>query len=249
MNTLPKVAIPSYMRADIISNLTLKYLYDKNYPTFLIRIFVASDEERFRYAAAIPRHLYSEIVVGVPGLAAQRNFISNFYPEGEIIMQLDDDVKGLKILYPGIAFLDLVREGCRAIYEQGAGLWGVMPNDDGRKMQARTTRHLTHILGSFFICRNHRDIVITTTDKEDFERSILYFRRYGSVCRFQGAGVITRYDNMPGGLQTADRRQRMKADMEYLVLNYPEYVKTVVKKKGLDITLNWRAPALDPVGL
>lgn len=249
MNSLPKVAIPSYMRADVISNLTLKYLHDQNYPTFLIKIFVASDEERFRYAAAVPRHLYSEIVVGVPGLAAQRNFISDYYPEGEIILQLDDDVKGLKILYPGITFLELVREGCRAIYEQGAGLFGVMPNDDGRKMQARTTRHLTHIIGCFFICRNHKDLKIHITEKEDFERSILYFRRYGSVCRFQGAGVITKYTETPGGLQTADRRLSMKEGIEYLVLNYPEYVKTVVKKKGLDITLNWRAVTLNPVGL
>lgn len=239
---LPKVAIPSYLRADIISNLTLKYLYDQNYPVHLIYIFVASEAERLVYAQLVPRHLYSQIIVGLPGLAAQRNFISNYFDENEIILQMDDDVKGLKILDRNETFLDIVRGGCLAIREQGAGLFGVLPNDDGRKQRHNTTRHLTHILGSFFICRNHRDIVITTTDKEDFERSILYFRRYGSVCRFQGAGVSTNYNaELPGGLTHINRSQRMKADIEYLVLNYPNYVKTILKKKGLDIVLNWRA--------
>ena len=67
----PKIAIPSYQRANLISELTLNLLHREGYSPSLIHIFVASEAERFEYAAAIPRHLYSQIIVGVLGLKEQ----------------------------------------------------------------------------------------------------------------------------------------------------------------------------------
>ena len=236
----PKLAIPSYQRPTLISEMTLKFLHEQGYDSALIYIFVSSEAERFEYAAAIPRHLYGIIVVGILGLKEQRNFISNYFPENEIIIQMDDDVKTIKTK-PEKPFLDLIRQGVRAIEEGQGGLWGVMPNDDGRKMHERTTRHLAHILGSFFILRNHRNLLCNTAEKEDFERSILYFIRYGAVLRYQGAGVDTKYTMTPGGLQQTGRTERMRSEMSYLLTVYPTYLKTVIKPKGLDIVLNWRA--------
>ena len=235
----PKVAIPSYQRANLISELTLKFLHEQGYSPSLIHIFVASEAERFEYAAAVPRHLYSQIIVGVLGLKEQRNFISNWFPENEILIQMDDDVKTIKSLR--MNFLDLVRQGVQAIQDGQGGLWGVMPNDDGRKMHERTTTHLAHILGSFFILRNHRSLLCNTAEKEDFERSILYFIRYGAVLRYQGAGIATKYTGNPGGLQQPGRTERMRTEMSYLLTVYPPYLKTLIKPKGLDIVLNWRA--------
>ena len=153
---------------------------------------------------------------------------------------MDDDVKAIKAK-PARPFLDLVRQGVRAIEEGQGGLWGIMPNDDGRKMRERTTRHLAHILGSFFILRNHRSLLCNTAEKEDFERSILYFIRYGAVLRYNGAGVDTKYTQTPGGLQQPGRTERMRTEMSYLLTVYPTYLKTVIKPKGIDIVLNWRA--------
>jgi hypothetical protein len=238
---LPVIAIPTYKRASLISGLTLKFLKDSNYPPYLIRLFVASEEEAEEYRTLVPRLLYYVIIVGVPGLKEQRKFISNYFPEDQIIVQMDDDVKNIKT-HPTMSFIDLVLKGVDAV-ENAVGLWGVMPNDDGRKMREETTIHLAHILGSFFICKNDREIAeaIMTDDKEDFERSILYFQAYGAVARYKGAGVLTDYQKTPGGLQQEGRIERQLASIRYMLETYPGYVTAVNKPKGQDITLNWRA--------
>ena len=242
---VPKIVIPTYLRAQLISGLTLKYLEEQGYPSSKIYLFVASEAERERYAQLVPRRLYAEIVVGVLGLKEQRNYISLYFPENEILIQLDDDVKGFKMLDPNETFLDVVQRGLRQM-SQG-GLFGVMPSDDGRKLKARTTTHLTHIIGSFFMIRNHKNLLLNITEKEDFERSILYFLRYNGVARYQGAGVITKYTQTPGGLQSSPRSQNMIDGINYLNQNYFNAVKLVTKKKGLDIILNWRyqSPVLE----
>ena len=95
--------------------------------------------------------------------------------------------------------------------------------------------------------KNHKNLLLNVTEKEDFERSILYFLRYNQVARYQGAGVITRYARTPGGLQNSPREENMRAGMLYLENSYPGAIKRVIKKKGLDIILNWRyqSPVLE----
>lgn len=236
---LPIIAIPTFRRANLISALTLKFLRESNYPPYLIRLFVASEEEAEQYRTLVPRLLYYDIVVGVPGLKEQRNFITNYFAEDQIIIQMDDDIKDIKTV-PLMSFIDLVLKGVDAV-ENAVGLWGIMPNDDGRKMKEETTIHLAHIIGSFFICRNHREVVIGTTEKEDFERSILYFQLYGAVARYKGAGVVTKYEGTPGGLQEEGRRARQIEGLRYMADKYKEYIIGVHKPKGEDLILNWRA--------
>ena len=234
------MAIPTYQRASSIAVTgTLNFLRQANYPSELIYLFVASDDEKRLYENIVPAHLYYNIIVGVLGLANQRNFITDYFPEDEVLLQMDDDVKGVKT-NPFMSFTDLVLKGVKVI-DTACGLWGIMPNDDGRKMSEKTTIHLTHIIGCFFIYKNHREVRITINEKEDFERSILYFQLYGSVARYKGAGVNTNYQTNPGGLQSPGRHERMLEDMIYLAHKYPDYVIAVNKTKGADIMLNWRA--------
>ena len=37
--------------------------------------------------------LYNNIIIGVLGLKNQRNFISEYYPEGKHIVEMDDDIR------------------------------------------------------------------------------------------------------------------------------------------------------------
>ena len=234
---LPRVAIPSYKRSGIIANLTLGFLEHEGYPPDRIYIFVVPEEVQLY--RALPAHLYREIVVGVPGLKEQRNFITNYFPEDEILIHMDDDISTIKTS-PAMSFLDLVRRGVAALGPE-VGIWGIMPNDDGRKMRANTTTHLAHLIGTFTICRNHSALQLTTAEKDDFERTILYFKKYGKVARYQGAGAVTKYEKTPGGLQSAGRRERMLLAIAYIIEKYPQFVKRVMKPKGEDIILDWRA--------
>lgn len=241
MTDLPPIAIPSYQRAHLLLTHTLAYLVEQAYPADKIFIFVANEEECAEYRRVLPEGSYNSLVVGRVGLLSQRLLIHQFFPEGQTIVQMDDDVKGLKMLRSDRTLPDLIRWGCWLIQSKNAGLFGVMPNDDGRKMDDEMTTHLTHILGSFFICKNDKDCLPAVEEKEDYERSILYFRKYKSVLRYKGAGVITRYQANPGGLQQAGRVERMGRAVRYLIDNYPEYCKERDKNGTPDLSLNWRA--------
>ena len=234
---LPFIAIATLGRSDTITQKTLKYLKKSGYPAEKIHLFVANDKE-FEIYSKIPEDLYGEIIVGCMGLKEQKNFITSFYPEDEIIIQMDDDVKAISGTY---SFLDLVRMGTDALSAGTAGLWGVMPNNDTRRFKPNTTTHLSFIIGCFFIMRNHKDIKVTYSEKDDVERSILYFKKYGQVFRYQGSGVDTGYGQGTGGLQTPGRAERRDLEVVRFQTEYPEYVSVVDKKGIKDILLNWRA--------
>jgi len=87
------IAIPSYKRPDIIQTKTLKLLQQHNINSNIINIFVADQTEYDNYKTQIPATLYGELIIGELGLKNQRNFISNYYPIGTHIVQMDDDVE------------------------------------------------------------------------------------------------------------------------------------------------------------
>lgn len=229
---LPRVCIPSYNRPGVLLTKTLEMLQKANYPKDRIHIFVASEEERLKYQAGCFDY---NLVVGVPGLVAQRKFISEWLEEDEIYVSLDDDVVGVK----GGGLLDVVRRGVALLETRRAGLFGVLPKDDARCFKDDTTSHLAFIVGAFFICRNHRGITSRYSEVEDYERCILYFKRYGAVFRYRGAGVQTRYAGTSGGAD--GRLERKRVAVNYLVSTYPDYCGTRDKKGEPDILLKWRA--------
>ena len=170
----------------------------------------------------------------------QRNFISEYLDENEIYVSMDDDVDNIKLMN-GCTFYDLIQEAYDAFEAGVAGLYGILPNDDGRRFKDSISTHLAHILGSFFIARNHRDIKITTVCKEDYQRSILYWLRYGHVYRSRRGGVQTKYLRGVGGIPAADRREREIEDVRYLTETYPTLCRRKDKGQHPDLELNWRA--------
>jgi hypothetical protein len=237
---LPRLVIPSYQRPHLIQSKTLRYLRVQGYPPEQILIFVASEDEKRLYETGVPPHLYGQIIVGQLGLKEQRNFISDYLDEDEIYISFDDDVDALKLM-PGYTFYDLIRDACNVIGSRQAGLVGVLPNDDARRFKDNATTHLAHILGSFFIARNHRDLRVTCTPKEDYERSILYWLRYGHVFRSRRGGVQTKYLRGQGGISADGRRAREEADVSYLSQTYPTLCRRKDKGTHPDLELNWRA--------
>jgi hypothetical protein len=235
----PQLVIPTYNRYASISSKTLAFLKSVDYPASKITLFVSDIDQEKLYSGTIDRELYGTIEVGVKGLAEQRNFITAFYPEDTILISMDDDIK--KIDTPTMSFQSLVRMALEWLRTHKGGLFGVLPNDDKRRYSDKTTTHLTHILGAFYIFRNHKDIVITHTEKEDYERSILYFQRYGEVYRYRGGGVVTTYQKGDGGLNNTDRRLRQEEGVKNIIQRYPGFVKRCDKKGSPDVLLDWRA--------
>jgi hypothetical protein len=218
----------------MLKNKTLLFLQREQYPKERINIFVASEDERIRYLIACPGY---QIIIGVPGLNAQNAFISNWLDDDEIFFYIQDDVDGIK---SSKTLLTIIKEAVTQISTRKTGLYGVLPNHDGRTQSDTTTTHLTHIVGCFYICRNHIDIKINgLCETEDYERSILYFIKYGSIYRYKGAGIKTKYLGTSGG--SKDRLQRKASAVQYLLDRYPGYCNFRDKKGEADLLLNWRA--------
>jgi regulator of replication initiation timing len=98
------IAIPTYARSSIIFKRTLDTLYKSNIDSKLIYLFLASNNEYkdylniFKTLKTETKIYYSwlselKCVIGFKGLKNQRNFISDFFVEGQYIIQMDDDIQ------------------------------------------------------------------------------------------------------------------------------------------------------------
>ena len=236
------IAIPSYNRALVLLRRTLKFLHKNLYPSHLITIFVADSEQFKIYQDAIPKNLYNEIVVGVKGLCEQRHFISSYYPQDTMIVQMDDDLKGF---VGDKSLIEVIEMGHQLMTEQNAGVFSIMPNSDKRRLKDDYTTHLAHCIGSFFIVRNDKRLLPTGTELEDYERSVLSFIHYKSVIRYRGAGVDTDYGKTPGGLQEEGRYERIQAGVKRMIDTYPIYCIAIKKGDRPDVRLNHRCKPME----
>jgi len=230
--TNTKICIPSYGREHTLKQKTLRFLNDVHYPKDLIYIFVSSEAEKETYEAVCPGY---QIVVGVPGLKPQRRFITDWLQEDEIYIGMDDDIDGIK----GKPFLELIRDAHQMLGTRRSGLWGILPKDDARCFKNDTTEHLSFIIGCFFVCRNHKEILLEgLCETDDYERTILYFIRYRCVYRYRGAGVKTKYLGTSGG--QGGSLERKREAVQFLLERYPGLCGFRNKKGEPDILLNWR---------
>jgi len=227
-----KICIPSYGRENLIHQKTLRFLSDIRYPKDLIYIFVASQEEKNKYESVSQGY---QIVLGVPGLRDQRNFISDWLQEDEIYISMDDDIDGIK---SEKSFLELIVDAKLLLGTRRGGLWGILPKDDARCFKPDTTSHLSFIIGAFFVCRNHKEIRLLNLVAHDYELSIRYFLKYGAVFRYRGAGLKTKYLGTCAG--QGGRLERKARAVQFLLETFPDLCRFRDKKGEPDILLNWR---------
>jgi hypothetical protein len=103
MNLNPEdyvIAIPTFKRSLLIVKNTLNVLKNRNIDKNRIHLFVANIQEESEYLKNVPKNLYGKLIVGVIGLKNQRNFITKYFPENKLIVEMDDDVKEVFKLTP-----------------------------------------------------------------------------------------------------------------------------------------------------
>jgi len=236
------VAIPSYQRADLCKEKTLKMLNKNNILPTNIIVFVANDDEYKNYEKILDKNSYGKLILGVEGLVNQRQFIVDYFPIDKHIISLDDDIESVDLSLTPYATLDLFfKSAFEKTKELGAYIWGVYPvfNPFFRKPREEISTCLNFIIGAFygFINRpNNKNIILHTTNgnKEDVERSILYFIEDGIVVRFNKVGFITKYYGKSGGLGTFKNRLIPMANASAeLKKIYPDYGTIFVRKNGM----------------
>jgi hypothetical protein len=251
------VAIPSYQRADLLNKKTLKTLADHKIPKNRIYVFVANKTEEIIYKKTLDQSLYGHLIVGEKGLKNQRNFISRYFPQGQYILNMDDDIGDFKILkhrsvsqkikstqsYRKEYYLetltnlnDFLNNSFKLLKKHNLYLWGVYPISNPYFMTPTISTDLKLIVGPVWgsINRHDNDLILTIDEKEDVERTLQHYLKDGGVIRFNNICVQTTYYKTPGGMQ-ADKRDRKQDAFEsaiYLNKKYPTLTTLYLGKKS-----------------
>ena len=237
-----RIAIPSYKRPDGLKNKTIRTLLREGYTPDNIDIFVSNEEERIEYSKVLPE--YNLIVSNTMGIQNKRNFIHSYYPVGQRILSLDDDI--IKINYASASKYKKLKDVVPALFNQmdihNTILGGFFPSSDPRCMRNEWERGLCFILGAMHCYIANKEIKMTLSSSDDNELTILVYEKYKNVVRYGLCGPDTRYWVNKGGI-SASQEDRQTADyMEkfYLAETYPEYVTFVQKKDRCDLKYNIR---------
>lgn len=233
------VAIPSYNRTKEIVNKSLQTLKRGGVSPAKIHIFVANKQQEKLYKEAVPDDLYGKIVVGKKGIANQRKFISDYFPEGKHVVSIDDDVEKVLKLRAGklaeITNLDkFFRDSFTLLKKEGLYLWGIYPVTNPFFMKDNVSTGLKFVIGVLhgYINRHSRDLKPSpkAESKEDYHQSILFYLKDGGLIRYNNITTKTKF-NAPGGLGTDRYKMNLEA-AQFLEGKYPDMVRRADRKNG-----------------
>tara|TARA_R110000803_G_C11949035_1_gene317476 strand:- start:560 stop:1312 length:753 start_codon:yes stop_codon:yes gene_type:complete len=236
-----RIVIPSYNRSDTINEKSLATLFRYGYLPGDIDLFVADENEFKVYKEVINADI--NIIIGVKGLVPIRNFIFNYYKEGQRLLILDDDIETLKELIPGTAHLhdlvdlkSVVERGFNELEEKNLKLFGLFTccNPLFMSSAADISYDYKFIIGNFFGCINSHDMnELNVHDIDDYERSIRSYLIYGGSVRFNHIAAKTKFLTNEGGAQSnPDRFDEIHVSIDILKEKYPKMFYLKKKKSG-----------------
>lgn len=234
------VAIPSYKRPKTIKQKTLQVLESHNIPPELVTIFVADEEEEDIYKESLKDHRYGKnIVVGVPTIGAQRNFIERWYPEGTKLMMFDDDIEEVqrrqdsKTLVPiDNLYEEIIKYGFEQCEEVGAKTFGIYAASNAYFMKDRVYTKLCYIIASMFgVIVDHDDYLLRETNHgEDYEYSMRQYVKHGVLCRLDNYTVKSNYYKEEGGLQTIRTKDYVRNSIEQIAAMFPDLCTMYIRE-------------------
>jgi hypothetical protein len=239
------IAIPTWKRVSYLRDKTLAMLRDMGIDPNKIYIFVANREEFEAYEAIDPS-LYYKMIIGVEGLVQQRRFIDEYFEKDQYIVSFDDDFEKLDLSLSKFADKTL-DEFFHCAYDEmrqrDGYIWGIYPvyNPFWRAKTQEITDCLTYIEGGCYgyINRKTDDLNLTISqnyggNKEDVERSILYFLKDGKTVRFNRVAAWTKCYGKIGGLGTFNARiTPMLEASKALKEAYGEMGRIKTRKNGM----------------
>jgi hypothetical protein len=230
-----KIAIPTYKRYNI-KTLDLPIKHE------LVYIFVANDEEYNIYIKTIPKDKYHKIIVGELGITNQRNFIRNYFNDGENIVSIDDDIE--KVVkwdgYKGHITVDNLDElfilSFKQLSRDNLNLWGInsVANPFFMSNKKEHTTNLKFCVGCMFGFINDKSIMLNTIceGKEDYENTFLSYEKCGGVFRMNWISVKQKPFSKGGLGSLQERIITSKKAAEYLQTTYPNFVSSIFTRKN-----------------
>ncbi|MDH3295712.1 MAG: hypothetical protein OER95_15450, partial [Acidimicrobiia bacterium] len=165
--------------AETVANLTVK-----GFDLDQITVFLSYTNEEPDYRAALPPGTNIQVRPDRVGIHEARNYVTDYYDDGTQVISLDDDITQITQLEDGRlaeipdwpAFFDT------AWARTGTRLWSINPTGNPFYMRPKLRT------GLVFCCGHLHGYIIdkalprlTCAVKEDYERTILYWLKYGST--------------------------------------------------------------------
>ena len=235
-------AIPSRKRADKVK--TLKLIKQLERPIF---IFVDDEAEKKEYEEYNIGDKIKIVNCNVTGIQNVRNFIYDYFEEGEKIVTLCDDVKGVYKLVgkcdlkkiEGKELDDFIVKGFEIAEKNKTNLWGVYPIKNHFFM-SKTLSPNNFIIGTF------SGIIISDIRcdkelplKEDYDFTIKHILKYKKVVRFNNYCVEAEHYKNKGGCVDYRSKETEQKSIKRLLELYPNYVRLNTKREN-EILLNLR---------
>jgi len=235
-----KIAIPSYKRHQTLKNKTLKILEEHKIDPEKVYIFLANEEEYAAYSNFYYGTPWQQrLAIGKPGLKNVRNFYTKYFEEGDKVVNLDDDISQVlyrvddKKLAPVVNLeKDVFQRGFDYLKEYDAYIWGIYAASNPFFMKKEVSVGFYFVVGPLWgnIIRHDKDLELTLEEKEDYERTILYYLKDGKVVRMDNITAKTMYYTEPGGMQLDRTPERVTSSAENLVARYPELCSMYFRK-------------------
>lgn len=211
-----KIVIPSYNRYDELKTLKLLEGYEN-----ITYIFVAEEEY------SLYKDKYGDkwnVIIGEKGLKEQRNFITNYFEEGEILICVDDD-----ICWFNKPLHEWIDEAVCHLNQSELGLMTFQPTTMYMKDTISYKEGNYFGIGALYILRNHKDLKLNYEQGEDFERTIFYLKKYGKNIRINGIYFRTKYFGK-GGMESYRTIETYVNETNRLVYEYSDWLYFKDKK-------------------
>lgn len=235
-----KIAVPSYKRSRTIQDKTFKVFEKYNVPPERVTVFVADQTEYETYAEALKDNSYGKnIIVGVPTIGAQRNFIEKYYPEGTYLMMFDDDIeevqrmKDAQTLEPiDDLYTEIIEQGFKSCEELEAKTFGIYAAANAYFMKDRVYSKLCYVIASMFgVIVEHDDYLARVTNHgEDYEYSLRQYVKNGVLCRLDKYTVKSNYYKEEGGLQTVRTKEYVHDSITKIAELFPDLCTMYVRE-------------------
>lgn len=245
-----KIAIPTIARAETIKNKTINYLSKTDIDFKEVDLFLSDGDELDAYKKSLKEYPINFIVTNKKHVNTQRNFIVDYYKEGQLVLGIDDDIQSIEMrvnekkTMPLLNLTDFVNQAFEISLKHNFDMWGVNAVLNPYFMTNNISFNLKYIVACFYGWRNtHKDKAYVSTNpeygKEDYERSIKYYMEDGGVTRFNYVSPKTKYYSEDGGIQTYRTVEYEQKAVDWLLKTFPMFcvVNTHKKSKWPEVRL------------
>jgi hypothetical protein len=252
------IAIPSFKRESLLLSHTLEALALTDIQCDIV-VFTANEEETALYRKVLPPHV--KVVTGVRGYPNQRNFIQRYFPVGQRLVIIDDDIKQIIGLnsdgkrVKATKLHDFFIRAFEITEAHGMKMWGINSTNSNLEMKHTVSVGRIYLVGNFSGVINTHDFLLDTgeniplrktfqTGKASHEISLLNNDLYGGVMKFRSFGVVSKYWGVPGGHQVSRTPEGEEQAARYLHDKYPDCTTLRFYKEVWDLVIKPKTKVL-----